>query len=152
MKSAKRFFSKSIFPLHFWPPKQRFDRHNVTPRIFLKQIRVGKQHDLYKIGLARVFCRHLQNKFRFWWNIPENPSNIATLPVKSLFPETTLFMFSLIFGIPSCCAPINSILNFYSCSQKVELKTCTLKFLSLNISISFVAVKTVDMVPILSGL
>jgi hypothetical protein len=29
--------------------------HNVTPCIFLKKIRVVKQHALYQMGLAKVF-------------------------------------------------------------------------------------------------
>ena len=101
----------------------------MTPCIFLKKTRVQRRHELYQIGLTKVFKSRLQKKFRILCGtFRKNPPNIAILPVKSPFPETTWFLFCPIFGTQGSCAPIKSILNSYSSSQKVELETCKLHF------------------------
>jgi len=149
--------------LHFWPQKQRFDSHNVTPCTFWKKIRVDKRHDLYQIGRKFPSCKSvlktctekfsnlfLEHFGKTLWTSPFSPSN-------RLF-QKSLGTFFVRFLEPSdSCALIYPILNSLSSSQKDELETCKLHFLSLNIYPPFLAAETAiypwklfDMVPILS--
>ena len=88
--------------------------------------------DVWRI-FFNVFCGTLRT----------NPANIAILPVKSLFSETTWFMFCPTFGTLSSCAPIALIVDSYWSSWKLRSETCKSHFQSFDIFTPFFAAKTV---------